>query len=57
MLVGVERGLRGGLGADGGGGARVVGEGARDSLLLTAAQFLAIETEGGGVDEIGQRLY
>lgn len=57
MVVGVERGLGGGLGADGGRGAWVVGEGARDSLLLTAAQFLAIKTEGGGVDEIGQRLY
>ena len=35
-----------------GGGAWVVGQGTRDSLLLTGTQFLAIKTEGGRVNEI-----
>ena len=52
MTVSVEWGLRGCLRAEGRGGARVVSEGARDSLLLVVTQFLAIKPERGRVDEV-----
>ena len=45
------------MGTEGGGGAWVVGEGAGDDLLLATGQFLAVETEGGGVDQVGEYLH
>ena len=45
------------MGTEGGGGAWVVGEGAGDDLLLATGQFLAVETEGGGVDQVGEDLH
>ena len=45
------------MGTEGGGGAWVVGEGAGDDLLLATGQFLAVETEGGRVDQVGEDLH
>ena len=53
----VQRGLGGCVGIERGGGSREVGERTRDGLPLIAGEFLAVETEGGWVDEVGEHLH